>query len=49
HLQYDSSTQIILIIDGIFLGITRYKTRSIWPPIILHISGNLFSICQSLV
>ena len=48
HLQYDSSTQIILIIDGIFLGLARYKTRSIWPPIILHISGNLFSIYQSL-
>ncbi|MES2036684.1 MAG: CPBP family intramembrane glutamic endopeptidase [Pseudomonadota bacterium] len=48
HLQYDSSTQIILIIDGIFLGLVRYKTQSIWPPIILHISGNLFSIYQSL-
>lgn len=48
HLQYEGATQIILIIDGIFLGLVRYKTRSVWPPIILHIIGNLFSIYQSL-
>lgn len=48
HTQYDIPTQVILFLDGVFLGLTRYKTRSIWPPIILHVGGNLFSIWQSL-
>jgi membrane protease YdiL (CAAX protease family) len=48
HLQYAPVVLLIIFIDGIALGVARHVSGSLYVPIVMHISGNLFSIYQSL-
>ena len=48
HTQYELPVLALLFLDGIVLGLARHVTRSIYVPIAMHITGNLFSIWQSL-
>ena len=41
HLQYDFFEIAIIFIIGIVLGIARYKTNSLWSPLIMHAFFNL--------
>jgi membrane protease YdiL (CAAX protease family) len=48
HLQYAPLILTIVFIDGLTLGLARYRTKSLYVPIAMHVLGNLFSIYQSL-
>jgi membrane protease YdiL (CAAX protease family) len=45
-LHYDYPWQVILVIlvDGILLGLARWRTRSVFPPIVMHLLYNLYAI-----
>jgi len=40
HFQYNIIQMSIIFVMGLFLGFTRYKTQSLWLPIIFHILNN---------
>jgi membrane protease YdiL (CAAX protease family) len=48
HYHYDWKTVVLVFLDGVILGAARYRTRSLYVPVAMHIIGNLFSIYQSL-
>ena len=48
HLQYAPLVLLLIFIDGIALGLARHYSGSLYVPIVMHMSGNLFSIYQSL-
>jgi membrane protease YdiL (CAAX protease family) len=48
HVSYGPGTLLLIAADGILLGIARHRSGSIWVPIAMHVTGNLFSIAQSL-
>jgi membrane protease YdiL (CAAX protease family) len=45
-LHYDYTWQVIavIIVDGLLLGLARWKTRSVFPPIVMHALYNLYAI-----
>jgi membrane protease YdiL (CAAX protease family) len=44
HLHDDALTMAMIFFDGVLLGASRLQTRSLWMPIAMHITGNLYSI-----
>jgi len=48
HTQYDWKTMALIFLDGIVLGTARYRSRSTFVPMAMHMLGNLYSIYQSL-
>lgn len=48
HLQYAPVLLAIIFVDGMVLGAARHFTKSLYVPIAMHVTGNLFSIYQSL-
>jgi membrane protease YdiL (CAAX protease family) len=48
HVQYGWPTLLMIFLDGLLLGVARVRSRSLYVPIAMHMSGNLFSIYQSL-
>ncbi|MGH8061267.1 MAG: CPBP family glutamic-type intramembrane protease [Pseudoxanthomonas sp.] len=48
HYAYGMGTVMLIVADGLILGIARYRSGSLWVPISMHMLGNLFSISQSL-
>jgi membrane protease YdiL (CAAX protease family) len=44
--QYGWSWQIVLMLclAGVWLGVARWKTGSLWPPILMHGGANLLSV-----
>ena len=48
HFGYSAPLLLLVLLDGIVLGSARYFSRSLWVPIGMHITGNMFSIWQSL-
>jgi membrane protease YdiL (CAAX protease family) len=47
HLQYGLPTILLVFLDGLLLGAARVHTRSLLPPIAMHVAGNLLAIWQS--
>jgi len=45
-LHYDYSWAVIgvILVDGLLLGLARLTSRSVWPPIAMHIIYNLYAI-----
>jgi membrane protease YdiL (CAAX protease family) len=40
HMQYSASTLLVLFVFSLILGMSRYRSGSIWVPIILHCMNN---------
>jgi CAAX protease family protein len=49
HVQYSVLEMSFIAIDGLFFGLARYQSRSLFVPILLHASGNAFAACQRLL
>ncbi|HZP60843.1 MAG TPA: CPBP family intramembrane glutamic endopeptidase [Opitutaceae bacterium] len=48
HFRYEWMTIVMIFLDGIILGLARYRSRSVLVPAVLHSLNNLYSIYQSL-
>ncbi len=44
HVQYGIYEITVIFILGLILGIVRYKTGSLWAPIIIHALNNLLAV-----
>jgi membrane protease YdiL (CAAX protease family) len=49
HFQYNLFELVYIFAIGIFLAIMRFKTGSIWFPIIFHVVGNLYAVLTILL
>jgi membrane protease YdiL (CAAX protease family) len=45
-LHYDYSWAVIgvILVDGLLLGLARLTSRSVWPPVVMHILYNLYAV-----
>ncbi len=45
-LHYDYTWQVIavIVVDGLLLGLSRWKTRSVFPSMVMHALYNLYAI-----
>ena len=48
HVQYEPATMALIVVDGLVLGLVRWRTGSVLLPFSMHAAGNLYSIWQSL-
>lgn len=48
HVQYEAGYIVLIFLDGIMFGLARYRTRSVFTPMVMHIIGNLFAIWQAV-
>jgi CAAX protease family protein len=48
HVQYAWPTVALIFLDGLVLGLARHRSRSTFVAMLMHVSGNLYSIAQSL-
>lgn len=46
HVQYSYFQIGMIFVFGIVLGLVRYKTKSLWAPIFLHILNNLIAMIE---
>lgn len=44
HYQYAWGATLLLFVDGLFLGMSRYYAQSVWAPTAMHIAWNLFAV-----
>jgi membrane protease YdiL (CAAX protease family) len=44
HYTYDWTVIAIIVVDGVLLGVARWQSRSIYPPIAMHMLYNLYAI-----
>ena len=44
HMQYNLFQIASIFVLGIVLGVVRYRTGSLWPPIIMHALNNLIAV-----
>lgn len=44
HYSYGWAVLFVILVDGILLGLARWKTRSVFPPIVMHMLYNLYAI-----
>ena len=44
HIQYSIYGMATILVLGIFLGIVRWKTNSLWGPLIIHAGWNLLAL-----
>ena len=44
HVQYGAFEIAVIFASGILLGIIRYKTGSIWPPLLMHCFMNVLAM-----
>jgi CAAX protease family protein len=48
HVRYAWPTVALIFFDGLVLGLARHRSRSTFVAMLMHASGNLYSIAQSL-
>ena len=44
HYQYGLPVLGVILVDGLLLGLARWRTRSVYPPIVMHMLYNLYAI-----
>jgi len=44
HYTYGWAVILVIVVDGILLGLARWKTRSVFPPMVMHALYNLYAI-----
>ena len=44
HYSYSWTVIFVIFVDGILLGLARWKTQSVFPPIVMHMLYNLYAI-----
>jgi len=44
HYEYGLAVLGIILVDGLLLGIARWRTGSVYPPILMHVLYNLYAI-----
>lgn len=44
HYSYGWQVILVIVVDGLLLGLARWKTRSVFPPIVMHALYNLYAI-----
>ncbi len=44
HYSYSWAVIFVILVDGILLGLVRWRTRSVLPPIVMHMLYNLYAI-----
>jgi hypothetical protein len=44
HYSYSWTIIGVIIVDGLILGLARRRTRSVFPPIVMHTLYNLYAI-----
>ena len=44
HYSYSWAVIGVIVVDGLLLGLTRWKTRSVFPPIVMHALYNLYAV-----
>jgi uncharacterized protein len=49
HYEYGLLSLVALFIFGIFLGIARYRTNSIWTPLLMHAIWNTIALLSTFV
>ncbi|MFC1958577.1 lysostaphin resistance A-like protein [Chloroflexota bacterium] len=46
HMQYDIYGIVTIFVTGILLGIVRFKTGSLWSPLLMHVFFNFVATLQ---
>jgi membrane protease YdiL (CAAX protease family) len=49
HTQYDSYGMLMIFIDGLVVGTSRLRTRSLWIPIMMHVTGNFIATAETVI
>ena len=44
HYSYNWAVMGVILVDGLLLGLARRTTRSVYPPIVMHMLYNLYAI-----
>ena len=44
HMQYGLFQIAAIFVLGIILGVVRYRTGSLWPPLVMHVCNNLLAM-----
>jgi len=48
HIQYSIAAIAFIFVDGVFFGLARNYSKSLWVPVILHSLGNLYAVVQRI-
>lgn len=44
HYEYSWQVILVIVVDGLLLGLARWRTRSVFPSIVMHMLYNLYAI-----
>ena len=44
HYSYGLAVLGVILVDGLLLGLARWRTKSVYPPIVMHMIYNLYAI-----
>ena len=44
HYSYSWAVMGVILVDGLMLGLARLTSRSVYPPIVMHILYNLYAV-----
>jgi membrane protease YdiL (CAAX protease family) len=44
HYSYGWQVVLVIVVDGLLLGLARERSRSVYPPIAMHMLYNLYAI-----
>jgi len=48
HIQYEPALIAFILADGLFFGLVRWRTNSLYLPIVFHSLGNLYVVFERL-